>query len=467
MLSVFQTILKHLIVHVLALFSAIVISAPGWAQEESGIIVSELLNVRKGPQRELPTIAVLKRDTKVRILEREEGWLKIAFDGKTGYVRDRAQYIKTTASPAEQPETQDREQLVKKSKAIDQQIQEHKAEVQEYSEKETEIINGLNDLDLTLNNAGQKVAALRLELDELEKQIAANDSATQKLIKEIQTTEKYINQRLVAIYKLNLLGEIHILASANSIFDFTSRKAAIEHILDYDETVIKKYTEDKKHLLELAPRLNQQRREKIDIEENLQQQIKMLSKKRGKRSELLDQIRNKKSLEMAAIDSLKQAAKALDQTIMSLHVEPKETPNKTGNKFDALKGLLNMPVKGKVVSFFGPYKNTKFNVMNFRSGIEIQAEKGEPIHAVSSGLVLFSGWFKSYGNMIIIDHGHNYYTVYAHAEELFKAKGDRVESKEVIATVGDSATFTGEANLYFEVRHHGKPMDPLVWLKKS
>jgi septal ring factor EnvC (AmiA/AmiB activator) len=68
--------------------------------------------------------------------------------------------------------------------------------------------------------------------------------------------------------------------------------------------------------------------------------------------------------------------------------------------------------------------------------------------------------------MIIIDHGKNYYTVYAHVEEAFKAKGDGVGTGEVIATVGDTGSMTG-AKLYFEVRHHGKPVNPLEWLKNG
>ena len=68
--------------------------------------------------------------------------------------------------------------------------------------------------------------------------------------------------------------------------------------------------------------------------------------------------------------------------------------------------------------------------------------------------------------MIIIDHGENYYTVYSHADEVFKEKGDAVESGEVIATVGDTASMAGPV-LYFEIRHHGKPLDPLLWLEKQ
>ena len=67
---------------------------------------------------------------------------------------------------------------------------------------------------------------------------------------------------------------------------------------------------------------------------------------------------------------------------------------------------------------------------------------------------------------VIIDHGDHYYTLYAHAEELFKAEGDMVKAREVIASAGPDAIMGGPG-LHFEVRHHGKPVDPLKWLKKG
>ena len=125
-----------------------------------------------------------------------------------------------------------------------------------------------------------------------------------------------------------------------------------------------------------------------------------------------------------------------------------------------------MPANGKIVSRYGAYKNSKFNLKGFRSGVFIKADRGEPIHAVYGGKIIYSGWFKGYGNMIIIDHGNSYYTVYAHAEELFKSKGDAVGRQEVIATVGDTGSMTGP-RLYFEVRHHGKSLNPAKWFKKG
>ena len=190
----------------------------------------------------------------------------------------------------------------------------------------------------------------------------------------------------------------------------------------------------------------------------------VLDKEKARRQRLLTEIREEGALRQAAIASLKQAAKDLDKTIAALHEEVARAPVKGDGSFPRHKGLLKMPVNGRIISKFGKYKNPELNIVNFRSGIDIAARQGEPIHAVYQGRVLYADWFKGYGNMLILDHGDGFYTVYAHAQELFKKKGEAVATHEVIATVGETASMTGTA-LYFEVRHRGIPEDPMKWLK--
>ena len=200
-----------------------------------------------------------------------------------------------------------------------------------------------------------------------------------------------------------------------------------------------------------------------------QKQIRVMSLERAARAKLLADIRKQKALELAAIDALTQAADNLEHKLKLLNTEKiQSVPDKNISQlsFPAHKGLLIMPVNGKIMNLFGSYKNPKYNITNFRSGIDIKADHGEPVRSVFKGKVIYSDWFKGYGNMIIINHGNSYYTVYAHMEETFKSKGDAVDVGEVIATVGDTGSMTG-AKLYFEVRHHGKPINPLKWLKKG
>jgi septal ring factor EnvC (AmiA/AmiB activator) len=249
--------------------------------------------------------------------------------------------------------------------------------------------------------------------------------------------------------------------------EFIQRKAALEHILAHDEKIRREMAEDQADLKEVLANLKTHKIQKKTRAAAYEAQVKLMSQDRSTRTRLLADIRSQKALELAAIDALTQAANDLDSKIKSLNRNMQAVDaekNIMQLAFPAHKGLLIIPVTGRIASLFGPYKNRKYDITNIRSGIDIKADKGEPVRSVFQGKVLYSSWFKGYGNMIIIDHGNNYYTIYAHLEETFKSKGDAVETREVIATVGDTGSIGG-AKLYFEVRHHGKPENPLEWLK--
>jgi septal ring factor EnvC (AmiA/AmiB activator) len=356
------------------------------------------------------------------------------------------------------------EEIKKKARDIDREIEESHAKIKAFTRKEADAVSALNQIDLGLSKSQKQVAALRKEIAALEKETADATRASQELIQRIEANEHYIAKRLVALYKLNWLGKFQVLASAANLHDLLQRQTAMTRILAYDEKIMNQIMDNRRDLETILSRLQAQRDEKSRRAEQLQQEINRMAVERVKRSQLLAYVRREMSAQQVAIESLKQAALELDEKIQNLSVAA-TTPDETieSKPFRAYKGLLKMPVKGKIVSLFGTFKNTRYDVLNFRSGIEIQTERGEPIQAVYPGKILYADWFKGYGNMIIIDHGDGYYTVYAHIEEVFKTTGDFVKAGEVIATVGDTGSMTGP-KLYFEVRHHGKPLDPMQWL---
>ncbi len=361
------------------------------------------------------------------------------------------------------------DEFTKKAQDINREIQKGKTKIQKFSRRETDIIMRLNQVDQALNRSRKRIAGLEREIKVLEKKITETAAVSEELVNQIGTNETYVAKRLVALYKLNWLGKFHVLASAQSLQELLKRKTALERILAYDEMVIRELVDNRLDLETVRSRLETHRNEKRRRADEYQQQIKQIAAERTQRAKLLAHVRQKKSAQLAAIESLKLAARDLDEKIKNLGIESAATTLQkytATESFQAYKGLLKMPVKGKIASLFGKFKNTRYQVLNFRSGIEIQTERGEPIAAVFAGKILYADWFKGYGNMIIIDHGENYYTVYAHIEEAFKSTGDSVEAGEVIATVGDSGSITGP-KLYFEVRHHGKPLDPLQWLETA
>ncbi|GAB6095484.1 hypothetical protein JCM14469_17360 [Desulfatiferula olefinivorans] len=452
---------------------------------EKGVVVPRYLNVREKPDKDSDSLNVLEKDQVIRIVRHTgNGWLEVDLDGMRGFVRNRKRYIRlfrektkqkvrtaaAVTAPSDTPSSVEREieQRSREIEAIGSKIEQHRNDIRAYTEKEAVILNGLNDLDRTLDASRRKLSATKDELDRLEAEIRINTHALDDLNRVIAANEQYIARRLAALYKLNQVGKMNVLASADSVYELINRRRAMEFILTADDRVLSDHLANVSRLTELKTRLSEQKSVNLSLTEDYGRQIAVIESNRRKKTALLDEIRKKKSLGMAAIQSLEEAARELDQTIRSLDQGFERSHRGVAGDlpFTARKGVLKMPVTGDVVSFFGKTKDKTFNVETFHTGIKLQADRGEPIQAVGSGTVLFSDWLKGYGNLIIIDHGDNYYSLYGHTEEVFKKKGDRVEDREVIATVGDTGSLSGPA-LYFEIRHRGDPVDPMAWFKKS
>jgi len=438
--------------------------------KEMGVVIADRLNFRQRPNIKSKCLGILKKKTIVEIIGHPENWLKIKYEGQVGFISNQKRYIRLlTPRMADYNNITDYNNEVKK---IERQIAQSKAEVKAFAKKESKLVDDLYEIEHIFNVARKRQNLFKNDLNTLAEKIKTDEREAETLKEQIRINDKYADRRLVALYKLSNLGHISLLTSANSVYDFFHRKKALERILKADDNILKQLTQSKIQLQNNLDRQKAQMEEKRSLEQKFLDQIDLMAKKRIQRTQLLAYIRSKKKLKKTVIKNLKQAARSLDRKIKALANEladerqekPEQAKPVASKNFLDQKGLLMMPVKGKIVTRFGSYKNFKFNVTNFRSGIDIQADKGEPIRAVCDGKILFANWFKGYGNMVIIDHGDNYYTVYAHIEDIFKSKGDAVETGEVVATVGDSGSLNGP-ELYFEVRHHGKPIDPLKWLK--
>jgi septal ring factor EnvC (AmiA/AmiB activator) len=366
-----------------------------------------------------------------------------------------------------QPQSESMDRYRREAEGIQDRIKTEKEKIEKIGRKETDLLSRLNRIELKLQAARKKMTVLKSEIADLEHKIALTRETSLDLKKRIRANETHVADRLVAFYKLSWLGTAQILASSRSISEFYQRKKALERILADDERIRRKMVRNQSELHQLLTRLESQQAALQQRKQSYAEQMRAMADEKLRRSQLLASIRDRKEFQASVIESLKHAADELDRKIRVLQrAKPSGLSDAavTLIPFSDFKGLLRKPVKGTIISLYGAYKNRRFNVMNFRSGIDIKTDLGEPVRAVYHGEVLYSDWFKGYGNMMIIDHGASYYTVYANIGEAFKAQGERVETDEVIATAGDSGSMAG-AKLYFEIRHHGKPLNPIDWLQ--
>jgi septal ring factor EnvC (AmiA/AmiB activator) len=148
-------------------------------------------------------------------------------------------------------------------------------------------------------------------------------------------------------------------------------------------------------------------------------------------------------------------------------VLPRKTKAKPGTRpapasggFTQLKGRLKLPVAGELTNRFG---GQRADTGTAWKGLFIRASTGSPVKALGPGQVVFADWLRGFGNLIIIDHGDGYMSLYGNNEAVLKREGESVTAGETIATVGNSGG-NAESGLYFEVRYHSLPVDPLQWV---
>lgn len=166
----------------------------------------------------------------------------------------------------------------------------------------------------------------------------------------------------------------------------------------------------------------------------------------------------------------KRLSRLVDEIAKALRSAPPPAGGSTRNErlpvagdkgpFSQAKGRLRLPVRGELAGRFGaPRQGSSLTW----KGVLILAPEGEEVRAVASGRVVFADWMRGFGNLLILDHGENYLTIYGYNEALLRRVGETVHAGDVIATVGATGG-ADTSGLYFEIRHEGKPFDPLTWV---
>ena len=460
-----------------------------------GKINTTKLNVRAAPDNRSSVVVVLNRGERVDVLEMKDGvggWLTVEYQGMKGYIRNLSRYIllkpvssgptqkqkpelpdppsplpaetpaKVIKKTPEPPRTTEADQAGQE--VIARQIREEKGKIKKFSQQEMQILDGLNEIDMALNRTRITARDLRRDAVAIAQEIERTQARIADLNKAMEATRDYAGKRLNALFRMHMMGRIEMAGPPSSLFNFVITQNALKKVVRSDFVLLDKQTRNMKELSKLEQDLNIQYKLKSDLQEQLDNEVELRKKETLKKEEILREIRRRKRLSLAAMDSLEASARALDKTISA--IAPPSLACGVKNSFDGQKGQLLPPVKGEIISNFGTKRKGDYNAFTFQSGIDIKAEPGTPVKNVFNGEVMFAQWLKGYGNLMIINHGNNYYTLYAHVEELYKKKGERVDTGEIIGTAGDTGSMKGPC-LHFEVRHHGKPVDPLKWLKKG
>lgn len=192
-------------------------------------------------------------------------------------------------------------------------------------------------------------------------------------------------------------------------------------------------------------------------EERLAQLVRKLEAQAAARAQAKEKARNKSKPARHA-----KPGKGRDQTVeRDLPAPAIDSPAAVeGTDFARLKGRLATPLRGELAGRFGSPRDTGASW----KGLFIRSPEGAPVHAIADGRVVFADWLRGYGNLLILDHGEGFMSLYGNNESLLREVGQNVTAGAEIAVAGASGG-NRESGLYFEMRFRGKPIDPAAWVR--
>jgi septal ring factor EnvC (AmiA/AmiB activator) len=355
-------------------------------------------------------------------------------------------------------------------KKIEQQIKSVKDEINNLQKKESGYLETLHKIEKLLQDTEKELQAIEKDLEFAQKEIKQGEDELVIEKEKLKEKTKLLETRLRQIYKHRLTGYLEILFNSENFSDFLTRFRYIKNILSLDAEVINnisqqmKKIEDSKINLENREEILSLLKEEVEKEkENIEFSIK------AKKS-IINKIDSQKEVHLKSLKELEQSSQEIKNIIERIYKQREEDSKKASQKKEVpgvtlkpKKGILALPVQGKLISGYGRQKNTEFNTYTFNSGIDISAPLGQVVHAAGSGEVIYTGNIKGYGQIIIIDHGGRVTTLYAHLSKILVDIGGKVKKEQTIGQVGDSGGVSS-TRLHFEVRVEGKPTDPMNWL---
>jgi len=332
-------------------------------------------------------------------------------------------------------------------------------------------------VDGTLDGLDRSIRQITLRLD-----IRRNQLNTTRASLDRHRTA--LNGRLVDVYEYGPVTYVDVLLDATSFSDFVVRWDFVRAILKSDAALISGINTEQSRYEHLVSGLEQTQSQLASAQAEQRSKEDQLSALAGERRELLGIAQAQRNAIAQQLVELEGLTAQEEAKLQALIVEKQREDYlatlaarraaQAARRAAAIAAGLPppvesplggpvafiWPVRGPITSPFGMRTDPVTGRYALHSGVDIGVDYGTPIRAAADGLIIYAGWFGGYGNLITIDNGDQYSTLYAHCSAIYVSLNQRVQRGQVIGAVGATGYATGP-HLHFEIRKNGVPLDPL------
>ncbi len=390
--------------------------------------------------------------------------------------------IQTPLTPKQQQEIIEKNVRIRK---LQEGIIDQKIKILGSKNEEKTLLGELEKIETELQVQKKQLITLEIESEKQEFLLADKQAYLRQVLTEKRAHQVHVKNRLAAYYRMGSVGLMNVLFSSESLPKFLDFKEYFSIMVQHDHTIIQEYLAQLKESNRAREEHAREKLRLMKMTDELGEKEKQLNQFHQEKNILLKQVNTKKHLYEQAVQEIEEAAADLAATLQRLQTaaqpkpattqsyrvienEKKKLPKKTviQEGFTGQKGLLDPPVSGTVIALFDQKIKGKFESSTISTGIDIRVNKGMEIKAVYDGKIIHSGYLRGYGNLMIIDHGQQYFSLLSRAADFYSKEGTKVVKGEIIGMTGDGDPLYGEG-LHFEIRKGSKPEDPLLWLKKN
>ncbi len=361
---------------------------------------------------------------------------------------------------------------------LQSRIESLKKELDSTQEAHSEAADALKKSEQSISEANRK-------LFELAKQQKTNRNALQSLQHEksslsetIQHQQQLLGKQLYQQYLNGQHGYVQVVLTQHDPSAVARELQYFSYVARARADLINSLKKNLGRVAILNDQTSAALKEINDLKTEQENQRKQLESEKTERKSVLNKLASQIKAQRGEISKLRRDEKRLSDLVERLariipaQPKPQKQRQEAGRKnddiptqafsgsgFAALKGKLHLPVRGNIVNRFGAMRED--SGISWK-GLFIKASDGEEVKSIADGRVVFADWLRGFGNLMIIDHGNGFMSLYGNNQALLRKVGDTVTAGDSIAAVGNSGG-NEEAGLYFELRHQSKPFDPLSW----
>jgi len=348
---------------------------------------------------------------------------------------------------------------------INGQIKDLRARLEAEARKESSVLSSLARINLNKSLVEKELAAQNVELERGRSELAVIQKDIRRIRTGIDRERAAIERTLVTLYKYGRIDFFQFLLQARDMESYASESKHLTILARSQDEAVAKFLASLETLRAAESALESKQRDLAAMARAANLKRQELDTEARKSATLVREIRKNRETYRQTLAELTESAEELQKLMNKIVAQEWVLPAAFVPLYER-RGKLPWPLEGRIITPFGFEKHPDFETVVMNKGVEISPARDKSlILSVHAGKVVFADYFQGYGNLLIVDHGMTYYTLYGHCSEFMAAVGDMVRAGQPLALVGDSGSLKGEC-LYFELRYKTKALDPLQWLKR-